>query len=169
MANTYTLIEAKTLSTPAASVTFTSIPATYTDLLLWTSIRASSGGGISAGLRFNGSTTNYSERLLYGGGSGTAASANATTTSIQWANLGNDTNTSNTFSNCQLYIPNYAGSTFKSVSTESVTENNATNADIYLDAGLWSDTAAITSLTLTASTPDFATNSTFYLYGIKNS
>jgi hypothetical protein len=168
MANTYELIEAKTLSSPAASVTFTSIPGTYTDLLLSTSIRASSGGTISAGLRFNGSTTNYSERLLYGTGS-SAASANATTTSIQWANLGNDTNTSNTFSNCQIYIPNYAGSTNKSVSTESVTENNATGADIYLDAGLWSDTAAITSLTLTASTPDFATNSTFYLYGIKNS
>jgi hypothetical protein len=168
MANTYTLIEAKTLSAPAASVTFTSIPGTYTDLLLSTSIRASSGGTISAGLRFNGSTTNYSERLLYGNGS-SAASANATTTSIQWANLGNDTNTSNTFSNCQIYIPNYAGSTNKSVSTESVTENNATGADIYADAGLWSDTAAITSLTLTASTPDFATNSTFYLYGISNS
>ena len=168
MANTYTLIEAKTLGSAAASVTFTAIPSTYTDLVLLTSIRASSGGGISAGLRFNGSTSNYSERLLYGTGS-SAASANASTTSIQWANLGNATTTASTFSNCKIYIPNYSGSTFKSVSTESVSENNGTAADIYVDVGLWSDTVAITSLTLTASTPDFATNSTFYLYGISNS
>ena len=168
MANTYVLIEAKTLGSAVASITFSSIPSTYTDLVVLTSVRASSGGGISAGLRFNGSTSNYSEKLLYGTGSG-AASASASTTSIQWASLGNQTSTANTFSNCQIYIPNYASSNYKSVSTEAVTENNGTGADIYVDAGLWSDTAAITSLTLTASTPDFAVNSTFYLYGIKNS
>jgi hypothetical protein len=168
MANTYQLIEAKTLSSAVASITFSSIPSTYTDLIILTSVRASSGGGISAGLRFNGSTSNYSEQLLYGTGSGVAA-ATASTTSLQWASLGNQTSTANTFSNCQIYIPNYAGSNYKSISTDAVTENNGTGADIYLDAGLWSDTAIITSITLTASTPDFAVNSTFYLYGISKS
>jgi hypothetical protein len=166
MANTYQLIEAKTLASAVSSITFNSIPNTYTDLILLTSIRASSGGGISAGLRFNGSTSNYSEQLLYGTGAGAAATT-AATTSIQWANLGNQTSVANTFSNCQVYIPNYAGSNFKSVSTESISETNATNSDIYVDAGLWSDTSAITSLSLIPSTPDFAINSTFYLYGIK--
>jgi hypothetical protein len=155
----------------AASVTLPAtgtIPATYTDLKIVASIRATSGGTINGQLRFNSSTSGYSERLLYGDGS-SAASANASTTSIQWATLGNGaTSTASTFSNNEIYIPNYTSANFKSVSTESVTENNATAADIYVDAGLWSNTAAITTIELIASSSSFAEGSTFYLYGISS-
>ncbi len=100
---------------------------------------------------------------LYGNGS--SASTDPSTQIAMWANGANAT--SNTFANAELYIPNYTSSNYKSASTDSVTENNATSALAIMTAGLWSNTAAITSITLT---PDSATNfvqySTFSLYGL---
>jgi hypothetical protein len=75
--------------------------------------------------------------------------------------------TANTFSNADIYIPNYTSSNAKSVSVDGVTENNATEASATLTAGLSTDTAAITSITVIAlSSGTIATNSTFTLYGI---
>ena len=168
MATTYYLISSQTLATTTSSVTFSSIPQTYTDLVLKMSVRdtvATSSANIK--ITFNGSASSYSERLLLGTGSA-AASANQSTTYMNYiySNAANDT--ASTFSNGEMYIPNYAGANNKSVSVDSVSENNATVAYTALDAGLWSNTAAITSITLTSVTL-FAQYSTFYLYGIKNS
>jgi hypothetical protein len=80
---------------------------------------------------------------------------------------GTDT-TSNTFSSTQVYIPNYAGSTNKSVSIDHVTENNATNAYFSgIVAGLWSNTAAITSVKiLDQDGGSLVAGSTASIYGI---
>ena len=80
------------------------------------------------------------------------------------------TATSNTFGNSELYIPNYAGSTNKSSSADAVAESNTTTVFAYLNAALWSSTAAITSITLTpdAGGANFVQYSTATLYGIKN-
>jgi len=75
--------------------------------------------------------------------------------------------TASTFGNGQVYIPNYAGSNNKSTSADTVSEDNATLAYSALTAGLWSNTAAITSITIAAVT-NFAQYSTAYLYGISN-
>jgi hypothetical protein len=160
MANTYTLIDKAILGTTASSVTFTAIPSTYTDLLVKVSSRNTSSSEIFD-FGFNGVTTNQSS--IYLNGSGSAA------TSATYTLFGRSVQTgatASTFSNNEIYIPNYAGSTFKSVSIDAVNENNATGAFSSLVAGLWSSTAAITSITFTAS---FDTGSSFYLYGIKNS
>ena len=78
--------------------------------------------------------------------------------------------TANTFANGEFYIPNYAGSTNKSVSADGVTENNATAARATLTAGLWSNTAAINQITLLPiAGGTFAQYSTATLYGISNS
>jgi len=73
------------------------------------------------------------------------------------------------FSNGSLYIPNYTSSNYKSASSDDVTENNATTAFQYLEAWLWSNTAAITSLTLQPNLGSFPQYSSASLYGIKNS
>lgn len=167
MATTYTLISSVTVgSGGAATISFTSIPATYTDLLVKVSARtnrASLADSILASL--NGSTSNFTYRLIEGDGA-SAYSANGTTGLVGVATA--STATASTFGNCEFYIPNYAGSTNKSISVDSVIENNATTAYADLVATLWSNTAAITSITLTPAFGSFVQYSTAYLYGISN-
>ena len=168
MANTYVAIATVTVgSGGASSISFSSIPATYTDLLLKISARnTATANGLEISVAFNGVTTNRSARVLYGTG---GAAGSATMTDIP--TLGNGANdTANTFANSEVYIPNYAGSNNKSVSADGVNENNGTTAYQYLTAGLWSNTSAITSIQLTPNLAgNFVQYSTATLYGIKNS
>lgn len=166
MANTYNLIEAKTLSTSTASVTFTSIPQTYTDLLVLVSARGDAAGQRDCYISFNGSTSNFTNKLIEM--SNNLVSSASTARYI--GPVSGTTTTANLFSNAAIYIPNYTGSTYKSFSGDFVAENNAqaTNA-ITLTAQLWSNTAAITSIGFAPSSGSFVQYSTFYLYGIKNS
>jgi hypothetical protein len=143
----------------ASSITFSSIPGTYTDLLLILSARATSTTSAIT-LNLNGSATSFSGRLLQSNGS--AASSTTTTTLI--SNTSISTDTANTFGALRLYIPNYAGSTNKTFSVDAISENNGSAAFIQLVAGLWSNTAAITSVTLNLA--NFAQNSVASLYGI---
>ena len=168
MANTYTLIEAKTLGSAVSSVTFSSIPSTYTDLNLLCSIRTSRGGIAENMLfTFNSSTSSFSSKILVGQGGGGIDNAAI----ARFAGVADgDTATSNTFASFSIYIPNYASSNYKSYSADTVMENNSSDAYAVLTAGLWSDTSAISGITLTpAIGSNLMINSTFYLYGISNS
>ena len=165
MATTYEAIATVTVgSGGAASIQFTSIPQTYTDLCIKMSVR-STAANFSIYIRPNGSTTNLSSINLQGNGS---AINNFTGTTIQ-ALATSSGDTASTFGNSEFYIPNYTGSTNKSISSDGVSENNATGAYTRLVAGLWSQTSAITSIDLVPDTGDFAQYSTATLYGIKNS
>jgi hypothetical protein len=171
MANTYELIQAQTLGSSAASVTFSSIPGTYTDLKVVLSARTDTDDGSSGQwgyVNFNGASTNNSTCILFGTGSGAGSFAGSSPTPygayVEPSNF-----TASTFSNSEVYIPNYTSSNNKSYSIDSVTENNATGAYSNLTAGLWSSIAAITSVVFTPAGGNFVANSTFYLYGIKNS
>ena len=170
MANTYTLIEAKTLTTTTASITFSSIPATYTDLLLKISSRNNDIYN-EIHFRFNGNSgSNYSGLNLYGNGSIAQSSSSSSISSLQNLTVESVSGqTANTFGNTELYIPNYTSSNNKSVSADGVQENNATSAQAMLGAGLWAQTGAITSIEAFPSIGSFVADSTFYLYGIKNS
>jgi hypothetical protein len=169
MANTYTLIDKTTLTGTQSSITFTSIPNTFTDLVVLLSVRSNrSFTNDSLGIKPNGSTSNRSGRTLLGDGS--SASSTTTTEEIAYAALTGGTATSNTFSNIAIYCPNYTSSNFKSMSADGVMENNATFSGSSLNAFLWSNTAAITSLEFTSATGNsFVSGCTAYLYGIKNS
>jgi hypothetical protein len=150
----------------AASMAFSSIPSTYTDLCLKTSIRTSRGTFAADLIRidFNGSSASQSSRLIEGSAS-TASFFTLSTTQVITATT--SVSTANTFSNGEIYIPNYAGSTNKSISADSVAENNDPSGPLYLAAGLWSNTAAITSITLTdVNSATFQQYSTATLYGI---
>lgn len=168
MANTYTLIASATVGSGGAStIDFTSIPSTYTDLILKISARttrATFNDAIS--LSLNGLATNQTSRYLEGNGSG---GLSGSLSSFRTLATG-ATATSNTFGNSEFYIPNYAGSNYKSASSDGVTENNALDASIWLVANLWSATAAINQITITdLNSATFVQYSTAYLYGIKNS
>jgi hypothetical protein len=172
MANTYTLIASSTVgSGGAANITFSSIPATYTDLCLVVSSR-NTGSGVAAGayLTLNTDTnfSNYSYRRIEGNGSTVSSQGSAGGNRPGGVDTG-DSATANTFSNTQIYIPNYAGSTNKSYSIDSVSENNATTAIQHLIAGLWSNTSAINSIAFSDDTYNLAQYSTAYLYGISSS
>jgi hypothetical protein len=166
MANTYTLINSYTATGSVANIDFTSIPSTYTDLLVKASLRGSTNGNIDMLLQFNGVTTGYTFRWISGDGA-SAGSASGSTSNAGFMDMNNDT--ANTFSNVEIYIPNYLSSNYKSVSFDAVTENNATTAYSVMGASLWSNTAAITSVKLLPSPGNFVQYSTAYLYGIKNS
>ncbi len=178
MANTFTLISSSTVgSGGASSITFSSIPSTYTDLCLKISARAT--GSFSQGfmiLRINGTTPgNVVNRYLTGDGSNAATSSTISNSDGSAAQSQGATSTSLTFSNGEWYIPNYAGSTIKNVSSDSAAETNGTNIKMSLIATGSPATTAISSLSIVigddgnGSLSNFAQYSTAYLYGIKNS
>jgi len=142
-----------------ASIEFTTIAADYTDLKVVVSGRCSTTD-TTATLAFNTGGT-YTRRTLLS--SGSADSSNTSAVDFRISQSGD---TASTFGNSEIYIPNYAGSTTKSYSTNSVNENNATAAFIAITAGLWNQTAAITSIILTPGSGNFVEHSTATLYGI---
>jgi hypothetical protein len=169
----YVLLEKVTLTANAASVVLDNIPQTgYTDLKLVASVRTAWATDTNDQLRiqFNGDTgSNYTYRQVSGTGSALDWGT-ATATFVVNPQTNTGAMTASTFASHELYIPNYTGSTNKSVSSDNVTEQNATLSYASLYAGLWSNTAAITSITaLTFRGSGFVSSSSFYLYGIKNS
>jgi hypothetical protein len=168
MANTYHLLSSVTVgSGGTSSINFTSIPGTYTDLVLVMSLRQD-GAGSNVRYSINGTTTGYSEILLYGSGSA-VGSVTAATSYFNLVYANGSGETANLFGNLQIYIPNYASSQKKSLSVDGVYENNSTGATQAITAQLWSNTAPITSITITPATTNWVQYSTAYLYGIKNS
>jgi hypothetical protein len=171
MANTFELIASSTVgSGGAASIDFTSIASTWTDLCLKASLRSSDAAAfVNYTLKFNGSGgTAYSVKLLYGTGSSATSASSSGVAAGDYGFQDGAGATASTFANVEIYIPNYAGSNYKSWSTDQVQENNATAAYAGLLAGLWSNTAAINQVTLTSSAGNFVQYSTAYLYGVKN-
>lgn len=172
MATTFTKIAATDVGAGGtAYIDFTVIPSTYTDLVIKVSGRtnfATNSVAYASISQINGSSTGLSIRYLLGDGSGTPASGSDSSNGIYGA-ISTNGNTANTFGSCEFYIPNYTGSTAKSVSVDGVSENNATFAEAWLAAGLWTGTAAITSLRLTPLQGTlFQQYTTATLYGVKN-
>jgi hypothetical protein len=164
MPNNYILLETIALTQSAASVTFDNLPTSgYTDLKIVFSTRDNNGqpqNGIFVSI--NGSTANFTNRYLLG--SGSAASSGSIARFLGYSPGAGAT--ANTFSNGELYFPNYRSSDNKSFSSDNVQETNASTAYMVMSAHLWSQTAAITSISLIADSASFVAGSTFSLYGI---
>ena len=167
MATTYEKIASTTLGSAAASITFSSIAASWTDLrLIFTVKDTLSGGDIY--LRFNGdSGTNYSSTALIGDGS--AASSYRRTNVAQFSPTTYSGGMNPT--NPQLYtfdIFSYAGSTYKTLLETTSGDANGSGSVIEI-VGLWRSTSAITSIALTAvgGGDTFAIGTTATLYGIR--
>ena len=155
--STMTPIATNTLTTAASTITFSSIPQNYTDLILVTSNTSTAGlGGVYLD-QINGDTaTNYSHTKLYGTGSAAASDSNSADTAVN-IGLTNSTQSDNTFQ-----FMNYSNSTtYKNV----LARGNSASGQVRASIVLWRSTAAITSFRLSGVT--FAIGSTFTLYGIK--
>jgi hypothetical protein len=172
MANTFIKIASVTVgSGGASSVTFSSIPSTYTDLCLKVSLRSNASAVYDyIKLTFNNNTGSvYSLRNIRGNGA-TVVSQSLSTTFIEVEMVNGNTATASTFSNTEIYVPNYAGSNNKSVSIDSVQETNATTAYAALTAALFSSSSAISSIELKPSSGSlWQQYSTATLYGINKS
>ena len=175
MAYTYVKIASSTVGAGgAASIDFTSIPATYTDLLIDLSVRSDIAAYRSTlVIQANGDTaSNYSYTRLYASGSTVGSDVTASTTYFVIGEVVGASSTASTFTNTYAYIPNYASSNQKSASSDAALEtNDATNNRLSMVASKWTGTAAITSLKIFDSNTaqKFVQYSTATLYGIKNS
>lgn len=170
MATTYTQIGSTVTvgAGGAASIDFTSIPSTYTDLLIKLSLRTDTTASSYAdvGVQFNSTSSGYSYKTIAGNGATVQSFGGTSQAKIFdiWTNT--NSNTSNTFTSAEIYIPNYAGSNQKSINIDGTSENNATNAYQTMSAGLSNITSAITSISINAAY-NFVQYSTASLYGIK--
>jgi hypothetical protein len=172
MANTFIKIETVTVGSGGTStITFSSIPQTYTDLKIVCSARFASAVNVGTlEIYFNGNDAIGTSKVVYGETSGTGSFTRAYV-QAGYSPAGNAT--SSVFGTSEVYIPNYTGSTNKSVGSNTVTENNATGYQSGVQAavaGLWSSTAAITSATIrSVDAGNFVQYTTATLYGIKSS
>jgi len=166
---TYVAIAKTVLTGSQAAITFSAIDSSYTDIVFLVSVRDDNAtfNYSNITVSVNTSTANGSSTELYGAGS-TAGSARITNVKLDYHPT--SLATSNSFSNGELYIPSYRSSTNKVLSAVNVSEtNSATNNALAVNANLWSQTAAITSITFTPASGNFVSGSRFDLYGIKNS
>ena len=155
---TYSLIASNTLGSAAASTTFSSIPATFTDLVIIFNGSITTGFDSIAVTANNDTATNYSRTVLSGNGTAASSFNSTSTTSMQIAVMGTEN------SNSVFQINDYSNTTtYKTFLVRSNASANATRASI----GLWRSTAAINRIDLTAGSSTFIAGSTFKLYGIQ--
>ena len=174
MPTTYTLISSVTVgSGGAATMSFTSIPSTYTDLKVVASLRATGSRSTDAlVLYYNSDTTGTNYPLLFMRGDGSSTGGGLITSGYSGmysAEINGGTSTTSTFTNFEMYISNYRSANQKSSSIDVVQEANQSVAYNQFVAPRWTSTSAITSITLTDHNGNnFAQYSTAYLYGISN-
>jgi hypothetical protein len=161
--STYTPIATTTLGSAATSYTFSSIPSTYTDLVLVGNTIVASGTGYEFSVQFNGDTaSNYSNTYLLGSGSSAISGRGANASIVDAGYLNANSGNPNTRI---LNIMNYSNTTtYKTVISRASGENGQ-QAAAYVN--LWRSTSAINSIKIySASGLTYAIGSTFTLYGI---
>jgi len=164
--STYTPLATTTLGSAAATVTFSSIASTYTDLIVVCANLVTNANGMTVGMFFNSNNSNYSNTYLAGNGSSASSGRNTYSTKIGIGYViglgtGNPTNIIS-------FIQNYSNvNVYKTVLNRFNIFQTSTG-EVGANVGLWSNTAAINAITfdLNDGTKTFATGSTFTLYGI---
>jgi hypothetical protein len=153
--NTYEAIATQTLGSAAASVTFSSIPGTYTDLVMVFNGSLSVGSGLT--FQVNGATTGFSDTFLIGYGSSASSGRDSNVSSSFFADIGT------TNSTAILNFMNYSNTTtFKTVISRGSAAGNGVSASV----GLWRSTSAINEIKILSPSGNITTGSTFSLFGI---
>ena len=168
--SSYESIATTTLSTATASVTFSSIPATYTHLQIRLIGRSDRAANLdSLRIQANSDTaSNYTEHGLYGDGASAGAFAATSQAYMQFYRIAGANAGASTFGAIYIDILDYANTNkFKTARSIGGADNNG-SGEIYLTSGLWRSTSAITSLNLYPGVgTNFVQYSSFALYGIK--
>lgn len=163
MPATYEPIATTTLGSAAGSITFSSIPQTYTDLRLSLVCRSDSGTGTIVRVQFNGDTTStYTGTRLQG--TGTAAESNRQTTN--WLNFFYISGATDVWTHVTGDLMSYTGSTNKS-SLWTVSDDENGSGWVQRVVCLYINTSAITSIYLYPNAANFSAGTTATLYGIK--
>ena len=156
--NTYTPIATTTLGSAVASYTFSSIPSTYTDLVLVSNLISPSSGSLY--VRVNSDTaTNYSRINLYGNGT-TATSDGAINETLSYVYPGAIGSSPSTL------ITNFHNYSNTTANKSWFTRANDTTLDVSAVVALWRSTAAINTILFAISIGTFGVGTTFTLYGI---
>jgi len=159
MPNTYVALRTETVAVATPSVTFSSIPSDYTDLVLVINGLGVASDSLGVTMTFNGVTTNRSYTRLQGDGS--TASSFRSTNDPAIGVLGNSEG-----GNVIAHIMNYSNTTtFKTILTR-YNSLDAGDGRVGSYVSLWGSTAAITSMVIGLSSGNYAVGSTFSLYGI---
>jgi hypothetical protein len=161
MPSTYEPIATQTLASPATTITFSSIPSTYTDLVLVSNLFGTGSANIFIRLNSD-SGANYSNTMLTGNGTSTASSRNTSTAQINVVNSGSSLNSR--WGNCIMQFNNYSNTT---TNKTVLMRFNVAGAEVTANVGLWRDTSAINAIELRTTVATYDTGSTFTLYGIK--
>lgn len=160
MAVTYENIATQTLGNAATTVTFSSIPSTYTDLILIIRGNNTSSGNRAGYIQFNGDTaTNYSYTFIQGDGSSAASSRASSQAQAQFSNVLNDN------TNSIIQVQNYSNTT---TNKTFLARGNSPSTVVQAFVGLWRSTAAINSIAIFLNADQWASGSNFTLYGIKS-
>lgn len=162
------VIQHTQLSSTQAAIVFSSIPQTFTDLVIKLSGRSTTADITQyVTFTFNGSTSGYTFRYLFGNGglgaqvfTSSGSRADMLGPIISGANA-----TANSFGNAEIYLSNYRVSASKSISIDAVMEQNAQEAYPQTWTGLWANNDPITSITINGNTL-FTAFSSATLYGI---
>lgn len=159
--NTYESIATQTLGSATATVTFSSIPSTYTDLVLVCNFGASSSGQDFT-FQFNGDTgTNYSFTRMYGNGTSAVSGRETNQSKIYADSVGVSTSLQ---AADIIQVMNYSNTTtYKTALVRVADAAKSTEAVV----GLWRSTSAINSISLAMTSGNLLSGSTFSLYGIK--
>jgi hypothetical protein len=161
---TYVPIATQTLGSATSSVTFSSIPSTYQDLVVVGSVKLTTGANSGMGIRFNSdSGSNYSYTILEGNGSSAASNRYSNQTYGTFAGSYAEPEAANTFAPHTLHLLNYANtSTYKTHLIRWGNAGNATTAGV----SLWRSTAAVNTINIYAYAGNIDVGSTFNLYGL---
>ena len=165
MAATYEPIATQTLASAAASITFSSIAASWTDLRL-VIVPTVSSAAQALRIRLNGDTaTNYSETFVDGDGAAAASYLSSSTTfmNLDAATSGNSTTIPTLYT---VDFLSYAGSTFKTALVTNSGDRNGSGT-VVAQVDLWRSTSAITTILAYVATGNLSIGTTATLYGIK--
>jgi hypothetical protein len=162
MPKTYEPISTQTLGTAVSSVTFSSIPQTYTDLVLVVQVLSNSTND-DMFMQFDSDTgANYGHTVLRGQGTSASSSYGTSTTGARFSDQGSPKTTSSMISIVNLQ--NYSnGTTYKTIISRS--NNGSIGLDLF--TSLWLSTSSIDSIKVYPASGNMAVGSTFTLYGIK--
>ena len=161
MANTYIKLNNTTLTTASSTITFSSIPNTYKDLVLHFSGRCTAVN-YDVNISFNGSTASFATKRLYSNGSTNSTDSPARFTGF----ITGSTDLANTFGDSSVYIHQYAAAVNKQYYVTMNQPSNANTTYFGISHGMWSVTTAINSITITSASGNFEVGTTAYLYGI---